>query len=262
MDTVTFTTAQGVNLFALLATVMWHAIRIGAALQVLPFIGGRGMPRQARLIIVLATSAALSGVLPVPPPAAVDALTVLSVLREFAIGAAIGLVLRLAFETGILAGQFISQSMALSFATMADPANQGQMSVLSLWFYLVFGLMFFTLDAHLALVQLLLDSYRMQPIGAPFADFSAFLAVVPGFFATVLRVSVLLSLPVTVALLAVNIVVGVLSRAAPQFNPIQIGMPLALLVGLALLVVVARELLHPVEALFGQAFEAARALTG
>lgn len=262
MDTVTLVTAQGVNLLALLGTVMWHAIRIGAALQVLPFIGGRGMPQRARLILTLAMAAALSGVLPVPPPAAVDASTVLSVLREFAVGAAIGLVLRLAFEAGTLAGQFISQDMALSFATMADPANQSQMSVLSLWFYLVFGLVFFTLDAHLALVQLLLDSYRMQPIGSPFADFSAFLAVVPGFFPTVLRTAVLLSLPVTVAMLAVNIVVGVLSRAAPQFNPIQIGMPMALLVGLALLVVLARELLGPVQALFRQAFEAARAVTG
>ena len=262
MDDVTFISAQGVNLFAMLGTVLWHAIRIGAALQVLPFVGGRGMPARARLIITLAVSAALSGMLPVPPPAAVDALTALNVLREFAIGIAIGLVLRLAFEVGILAGQFISQDMALSFATMADPANQSQMSVLSLWFYLCFGLIFFTLDAHLALFKLLADSYRMQPIGTPFADFSAFLAVVPGFFPTVLRAAALLSLPVTVAMLAVNIVVGVLSRAAPQFNPIQIGMPLALLVGLTLLTVLVRELLPPVEALFGQAFEAARAITG
>lgn len=262
MDAVTLVTAHGIDLLALLGTVLWHSIRIGAALQVLPFIGGRSMPQRARLILTLAIAAVLSSLLPLPPPARVDAMTALNVLREFAVGAAIGLVLRLAFEAGALAGHFISQDMALSFATMTDPANQSQMSVLSLWFYLVFGLVFFTLDGHLVLVQLLLDSYRMQPIGSPFADFSAFLAVVPGFFPAVLRTAVLLSLPVTVALLAVNIVMGVLSRAAPQFNPIQIGMPLALLVGLALLVVLARELLGPVQALFGQAFEAARAVTG
>ena len=153
MDDVTFISAQGVNLFAMLGTVLWHSIRIGAALQVLPFVGGQGMPARARLIITLAVSAALSGMLPVPPPAAVDALTALNVLREFAIGISIGMVLRLAFEVGILAGQFISQDMALSFATMADPANQSQMSVLSVWFYLCFGLIFFTLDAHLALFR-------------------------------------------------------------------------------------------------------------
>ena len=99
--------------------------------------------------------------------------------------------------------------------------------VLSVWYYLIFGLLFFTLDAHLALVQLMLESYRAHPIGMPFSDLPAFLAVVPGFFPAVLRAAVLLSLPVTVAMLAVNMVVGVLSRAAPQFNPIQVGMPIA-----------------------------------
>lgn len=262
MDTVTLTTADGINLFAMLATVLWHAIRIGAALQVLPVIGGNGMPRRARLILTLALAASLSTVLPAPPAAAVDAMTALSVLREFAIGIAIGLILRLAFEAGQLAGEFVSQGMGLSFATMADPINDTHSPVLSHWFFLVFGLVFFTLDAHLALVRLLLDSYHAQPIGTPIADLPAFLGSVPGFFSVALRAGVLLALPVTVAMLAVNIVFGVLSRAAPQLNPLQIGLPVALLIGLALLVVLARELLGPVQALFGQAFEAARAVTG
>lgn len=262
MDTVTLVTAQGLNLFAVLGTILWHAIRIGAALQVLPAIGGRGIPVRARLIITLALSAALASVLPAPPPATVDAATALNVIREFAIGVAIGLVFKLVFEVATLTGQFVSQGMALSFATMTDPANQTAVPVLSVWYYLIFGLLFFTLDAHLALVQLMLESYRAHPIGMPFADLPAFLAVVPGFFPAVLRAAVLLSLPVTVAMLAVNMVVGVLSRAAPQFNPIQVGMPIALLVGLAMLAVLAHELLEPVKALFGQAFEAARAVTG
>ncbi|WP_374249605.1 flagellar biosynthetic protein FliR [Thermomonas sp.] len=262
MDTVTLTTADGLNLFALLSMVLWHSIRIGAAIQVMPMIGARGVPRRVRMVFVLALSAALSGVLPPPPPAAVDAATVLNVVREFAIGVSIGLVFKLAFEAGALAGQFASQGMALSFATMTDPANQTSSPVLSIWFYLIFGLVFFTLNAHLAMFQLLVESYRAQPIGQPLADLQAFLGVVPAFFPLVLKAAVTLSLPVTVAMLAVNMVMGVLSRAAPQFNPIQIGMPVALLAGLALLVVLARDLLGPVQALFGQAFEAARAVTG
>ncbi len=261
MDTVTLTTADGLNLFGMLATVLWHSIRIGAAMQVRPAIGGMVSPRRARMLFTLVLAAALSGMLPAPPPAAVDAATALNVLREFAIGLSIGLLIKLAFEAGMLAGQFASQGMALSFATMADPANQTQVPVLSTWFYLIFGLVFFSLNAHVALIQLLADSYRAQPIGKPLADLSHFLSVLPAFFPAVLRAAVLMSLPVTVAMLAVNTVMGVLSRAAPQFNPIQIGMPVALLVGLALLVVLARELLDPVQALFGQAFEAARAVT-
>jgi len=67
---------------------------------------------------------------------------------------------------------------------------------------------------------------------------------------------------VMMALLAVNLAFGVLARAAAQLNPMSLGLPVSLLVGLVLLMLLARELLGPVQALIGQAFSAARAVTG
>ncbi|MFC0677062.1 flagellar biosynthetic protein FliR [Lysobacter korlensis] len=262
MDTVTLTTIDGFNLFAMLATVLWHALRIGAALQVLPMIGGRAVPARARLITTVAIAAAMSTLLPVPPPAAVDAATVLSVLREFAVGLSIGLVIRIAFEAGQLAGELVSQGMGLSFATMADPLSGASSPVLAQWFYLSFALIFFAVDGHLALVRLLFESYAALPIGQPIADLQEFVSLLPTFFSTALRAGVLLALPVMMALLAVNLAFGVLSKAAAQLNPIAIGLPVALLVGLLLLSLLARELQGPVMRLFEEAFLAARALTG
>jgi flagellar biosynthetic protein FliR len=262
MDPVTLTTADGFNLFGMLGTVLWHALRIGAALQALPAVGGRGLPARSRLFLTLAIAAAMSTLLPTPPPASVDAATALSVLREFAVGLSIGLLLRLAFEAGQLAGELVSQGMGLSFATMADPLSGASSPVLSQWLYLSFGLLFFTLDGHLALVRLLFDSYAALPIGQPIADLQAFAGTLPTFFGTALRAGVLLALPVMMALLAVNLAFGVLSKAAAQLNPIQIGLPVALLVGLLLISLLARELQGPVQGLFDEAFLAARALTG
>lgn len=262
MDTVTLTSASGVDLFALLAAVLWHALRIGAALQVLPAIGGRAIPARARLMATLAIAGALASFLPAPPSAAFDAATVLSVMREFAVGIAIGLMLRLAFEAGQLAGELVSQGMGLSFATMADPLSGASSPVLAQWFYLSFALLFFTADGHLALVSLVAESYGPLPIGQALPDRAEFVAQVPAFFSTVLRAGVLLALPVMTALLAVNLAFGVLSRAASQLNPIAIGLPVSLLVGLLLLVLLARQLQGPVQQLFGEAFAAARALTG
>jgi flagellar biosynthetic protein FliR len=261
MEPTTATVIDGLNLFGMLGTVLWHAIRIGAAMQAMPMLGGRSMPMRARLIFTLAISGALSALLPTPPAAGVDAMTVLTVLREFAVGIAIGTILRLAFEAGQFAGELVSQGMGLSFATMADPLSGASSPVLAQWFYLVFGLLFFTFDGHLALVKLLLDSYRALPLGTPLVDVQQFLSVVPTFFSTALQAGLLLALPVIVALLAVNLAFGVLARAAPQLNPVQLGLPVALLVGLVLLMLLARELQGPVERLFDQAFDAARALT-
>jgi flagellar biosynthetic protein FliR len=262
MDAATATTIDGLDLFGMLGTVLWHAIRIGAAFQALPMLGGKAIPARARLLVTLALAASLSTLLPAPPTAAIDAATVLDVLREFAVGIAIGLMLRVAFEGGQFAGELVSQGMGLSFATLANPLSDASSPVLSQWFYLAFGLVFFTVDGHLALVRLLLDSYRALPIGAPLADVQGFLGAVPAFFGVALRAGLLLALPVMMALLAVNLAFGVLSRAAAQLNPMALGLPVSLLVGLLLLMLLARELLGPVQALFEQAFAAARAVTG
>ena len=262
MDTVSLASMAGVDLFGMLSTVLWYALRIGAALQVLPVIGGRGIPARARLMVTLALSAALSSVLPAPPPMAVDAATALGVLREFALGVAIGMMLRLAFEAGRLAGELVSQGMGLSFATLADPLSGASSPVLSQWFYITFALLFFITDGHLALVGLLADSYGGVPVAAPWPDALALLSAVPAFFNTCLRAGALLALPVMMALLAVNIAFGVLARAAAQLNPIAIGLPTSLLVGLTLLMLLMRELASPVGQLFEDAFGAARALTG
>jgi flagellar biosynthetic protein FliR len=260
MDTVTLTTAAGVDLFAMLGSVLWTALRIGAALQVLPMIGGRGMPVRSRLMLVIALAAALSTLLPPPPAAAVDAQTVATVLREFAVGIAMGLMLRLAFEGGRLAGELVSQGMGLSFATLADPQSGTASPVLAQWFYLAFGLVFFAIDAHLALVELLLGSYRALPIGQPLSDPGALAASVPAFFGACLQAGLLLALPVMMALLAVNLAFGVLARAAPSLNPIAVGLPVALLVGLLLLTLTMRGMLEPVRALLDAAFAAAGAV--
>jgi flagellar biosynthesis protein FliR len=59
---------------------------------------------------------------------------------------------------------------------------------------------------------------------------------------------------VMVALLATNLAFGVLARAAPALNPIQLGLPVAVLTGLFLLAVLVGELATPVQALFDAAW--------
>lgn len=262
MDPVTAVAVDGLNLLGLLHLVVWHALRIGAAIQVMPIFGGRSMPMQVRMVVTLVLAGALSTMLPAPPPAAFDALTVLTVIREMAVGIAMGLIIRLAFEAGQLAGEFISQGMALAMATMADPLSGASSPVLSTWFYLAFGLLFFAFDAHLALVEMLFDSYHALPIGTALADPLAVAAAIPQFFGTVLRAGLLLALPVMLALVTVNLSFGILSRAAQALNPMALGLPVSLMVGIFLIGLVFVQLQEPVGQLLLDAFGAARAVTG
>lgn len=258
MDAATQMAIDGQQAFGMIATLLWTALRVGALLMAMPLIGTRALPARIRVIAALALSMALAPLLPTPPAwSGFDAATVLSVARELALGVAMGFMLRLVFEAGALAGELISQGSGLSFAQMSDPLRGVQSGVVGQWFYIAFGLLFFAANGHLAMIALLVHSYEVLPIGTALPDVEASLRIAPEFFSVVLRGGVTLALPVMVALLAVNLAFGVLSRAAPALNPIQLGLPISVLVGLFLIAMLAGELGPPVQRLYDAAFDAA-----
>ena len=263
MDSVTRMAIDGQQAFAIIATVLWTMLRIGAVVTAMPMLGSAALPARVKVMGSLALAMTLAPLLPpVPVWEGFDANTVLSILRELAIGVAIGLCIRLIFEAGALAGELIALGTGLSFAQMTDPLRGGTSGVVGQWFYLLFGLLFFTSNGHLAVIALLLDSYRALPIGSALPDPAAFLAVLPTLMLQVFRGGLSLALPLVVAMLAVNLVFGALARAAPALNPIQLGLPVALLLGLLLLTVLSIQMGPPVQQLFDQAFDAAGKLTG
>ena len=246
---------DGQQAFGMIGTVLWTMLRTGAMLMAMPLIGTRAVPLRIRGLLAGALAMALAPILPTPPPGnGLDAAAVLGVARELALGVAIGFTLRLMFEAGALAGELISQGMGLSFAQMNDPLRGTSSGVISQWFYVAFGLLFFAADGHLAMIALLVRSYQALPIGTPLPDATAMLAVIPDLFVVVLRGALSLALPVIAAMLATNIAFGALSKAAPALNPIQLGLPVAVLLGLFLLAVLAGELAGPIQGLFNQAF--------
>ncbi len=262
MDSATQMVIDGQQAFAMINAVLWTLLRTGALLMAAPLIGTRAVSVRVRVIVAAALAMALMPMLPAPPAQiAFDAPTILTVLRELALGVSMGFMLRLAFEAGALAGELISQGTGLAFAQMSDPLRGVNSGVVGQWFYLAFGLLFFTLNGHLALVSLLVDSYRALPVGHALPDTAAMLAVAPTFFMQVLRAALGLALPVMVAMLAVNLAFGVLGRAAPALNPIQLGLPTALLLGLFLLALLAGELGPPVQRIFDLSFDAARQIS-
>ncbi len=263
MDAATQMVIDGQRAFAMVGAILWTMLRIGAVLTAMPLVGTKAVPARIRVMIAGTLAMALAPMLP-PVPAwnGFDATVVLSVARELAIGATIGFLLRLIFEAGAFAGEMISQSTGLSFAQMSDPLRGVTSGVIAQWFYLGFGLLFFVANGHLALIALIMDSYKAVPIGTALPDPHAFAEVAPTFFLQVLRGGLTLALPMIVAMLAVNLAFGALAKAAPALNPIQLGLPVSVLLGLFLLAMLAGEMGPPVQRLFDATFDAARQLTG
>lgn len=262
MDSATRMVVDGQQAFAIIATVLWTMLRTGAMITAMPMLGSAALPGRIKVMIAIALSVALAPVLPpIPLWEGFNATMVLNIFREVAIGVAIGLCLRVIFEAGALAGEMIAMGTGLSFAQMTDPLRGGTSGVVGQWFYLLFGLLFFVSNGHLALISLLVDSYRALPVGAALPDVDRFLSVLPTLMLQLFRGGLGLALPLVVAMLAINLVFGALARAAPALNPIQLGLPVALLLGLFLLTALSAQMGPPVQRLFDIGFDAARSLS-
>lgn len=246
------------QLLAWLAAWMWPFLRIGGFVLAAPVIGTRAVPVRIRVILALALTAVIA---PDAAPAAVPdplaASAVLTATHQVVIGATIGLVLRLTFFVFEFAGQLVSQQTGLGFASLVDPQTGGQVPVLAHFYIILATLLFFTVDAHLVLIELLARSFTLVPIG-PQGLTAAGAEVILEWTGSLIADGLLLALPVVVALLAINFALGVMSRAAPQLNIFAIGFPLMILFGIAVVLLTLDTLAEAAVQLFSGAFETAQ----
>jgi len=196
----------------------WPFLRVSGFLLTAPIIGTRALPRRVRLLFALALTGVLAPLVPtVPAHAAVAPLGAEGLLiagQQLAIGAALGLVLRMVFVVFEFAGQVIAQQMGLGFAAMVDPASGLQVPVVSQFYIVLATLLFFATDAHLQLVRLLADSFELVPIGATVGG--EMLEDVMRWSGDLFAFALALMLPVVIALLVANLVFAVMTRSAPS----------------------------------------------
>jgi flagellar biosynthetic protein FliR len=225
-----------VTLSDTLLTIMWAALRVGGLLMIAPILGAMFVPARVRVLLAMVLAVAMLpmiGARPEIEPLSVSGL--LAIAQEIVLGLAIGFVLKMAVEAAVLAGQLVSSGMGLSFAMVVDP-QAGGIPLLGRFYLIVASLLLLAANAHLQLIAILAESFRIIPIGsggiAPgeahaIADFGALM------FAGALR----LSLPAVAAMLMVNVAFGVISRAAPTLNLFAVGFPVTLLMGFLIILV-------------------------
>lgn len=216
------------------AFALMHAsLRTGAALALLPALGGQMIPVRVRIGLAGAIGLLVmdSGWAPPVPAEMLGLRGVALVAGELLIGAVAALALHAAFAAAAVAGEWLAQGMGLAFATQIDPAG-APAPVLSGLFALLMWAILLAAGGHLLLIELIVASYRAMPTAAALFE-PARLAAIAGWGGLALASGLIAALPLGVALLLVNLAIGVAARSAPQLNLFSIGFPLALLAGLA-----------------------------
>ena len=206
-------------------------VRIAAAVMVMPVLSGSFTPARVKILLALGLTLVIAPVL--PPASQVSLLSfegVLAVMREVLIGLAIGFVIQLVFDAIALGGQVISMTMGLGFAVFIDRQNGVNIPVLGQFFMMLGMLIFLSLDGHLAVIELLADSFQLLPLMGSGLSQNAIGGLLE-WSSQMFVVAIRIALPAITAMLIVNLSFGVMSRAAPTLNLFAIGFPVAMLLG-------------------------------
>ncbi len=227
-------TLSSTDLDAMLALFLFPFVRILAWLSFDPLLGNKGVPMRMRVALAMVLAIVVTPILPTDTPlrlASGDGVLIL--LQQIAIGAALGFSLRIVFSAIEFAGQLMGLQMGLSFATLFDPVNGAQTQVIAQFMVLSTALILFAFNGHHLVILALVQSFQEIPIGSTLS--AGGLAMLVHWGGALFAVGLHISLPVTAALLATNLTIGMMSRASPQLNLFAIGFPLTLGVGFVVL---------------------------
>lgn len=205
-------------------------VRPGAMLLAAPALGGRTIPAMARigLTVLLALVMAPTVRMPVGPDAGVG----LVVVREFAIGLALGLAARAIVFGAELAGHIASQQVGFSYAATVDPERGARNTALASLYGLLATFTWLAIDGHHLVFRALHASYEGLPIGGGGVD-ASLLTSVRDVLGLVFVIGVRLAAPVVAVVLIVHVAIGLISRTAPALHFFVLGYPVQIMAGLA-----------------------------
>ena len=240
----------------------WPVLRIGGFILTAPISSETVVPRAVKIALTLGLAFILAPLAAAPAGLSIfSGPGLMAAAQEVLIGIAIGMVVQLAFEALSFAGQSISTTMGLGFATLVDPQHGAQTPVLGQLFMIFGTLTYLSVNGHLVLLGALAKSFRTLPIGGANVD-SNFLLAVAAWGARVFETGLLVALPAVVALVIVNLALGVITRAAPQLNLFGIGFTITLLAGFIVLIVGLDGLMVGISSLIDGALSAVYELVG
>ncbi|MEM6985330.1 MAG: flagellar biosynthetic protein FliR [Pseudomonadota bacterium] len=250
------------QLGAWVGSFVWPFIRIGAMLLANPVFGSRSVPLRVRIVLAAALTVMVSPLVGLIAP--IDPLSAQGLwitLNEILIGLAMGLALALVFSVFVMAGEQMANAMGLGFASMVDPLNGANVPIVSQFLQIIAFLLFFALSGHTLVIELMVSSFELMPVGQSVVSLAAVRALT-AWASQMFVGAALLSIPVIAMLLLVYVALGVMTRAAPQMNIFSVGFPLTILSGFVTIMMVMPTLEGHFSSLMLQSLELVRTVLG
>ncbi|MGL6070820.1 flagellar biosynthetic protein FliR [Craterilacuibacter sp.] len=248
-----------VEINALVSFFVWPFARILGMMLAEPIFSSRSIPRRFKGGFALMLTVVVAPLLPpMPEVPLVSAAGVAILLNQLLIGIMIGFVMRLVMTVVEMAGMIASAQMGLGFAMFFDPQHSASVPALSRLLSMFVTLLYLAFNGPQIVLSVLLDSFSTLPVGVSVPADS--LQALANWGGHIFSWGLWLSLPVVAALLVTNLAIGVMTRAAPQFNIFAFGFPLTLMIGFVALYLAVPLMVPALETVYRESFEFVRAI--
>ncbi len=162
----------------------------------------------------------------------------LSIILNIAVGAMMGYMAQLILAAVEAGGDMINMQMGLSSAMVLDPTTSSQVSLVGKYFGLVGLLIFLKIGGAYWLFEAFQRSFEIFPIYSTSIPLAKIVNIdyLISMSSNVLYVGLQIASPVLLATLGQDIILGVISKTAPQVNVFQLSFLFKPVFGAAILI--------------------------
>lgn len=194
--------------------------RLIAAFAVAPPFGGSFIPIRVRVAIAASVSFVVAPLHVGEVPVEVASLTA-AVAYQVVVGALFGYVVQLLLSAPIVAGTMIDFLAGFSAGGVFDPFSNSSATPAGRLNQLIALVILISLEGHLLIIRGVVRSYEAAPLHGLRMDSVA--TVLSEGVGQLMLAAIEVALPVLVALLLTEVVLGLAARAAPRLNVMVVG---------------------------------------
>lgn len=213
--------------------VFCTALRLGVLLVMAPMFSSLGGLVTVRVLLTLALSLTLVAGLDVPPPRLPLEMgpILLAGMAELVTGLMMAFGVFAAFAAFAVAGKILDVQTGFGLGNIYDPVTRAGAPLFATLLNMAAVAVFFGVDAHHALLRGMAFSLQQVPPGSGFRTLDVEAAIRQ--FGLMFSLGVAMVIPVMLCLLLAETGLAVVSRVLPQMNVFVVGVPVKIVVGLA-----------------------------
>jgi flagellar biosynthetic protein FliR len=233
--------------------------RISSFLIVAPIFSSRTIPTPFKIGLAFFISLIVFLTIGFDTSVTADATYILAIMREILAGLLIGYTAYIFFTIVQTAGGLMDLQMGFAMANIIDPISGVTAPIMGNLKYMLLMLVFLSINGHHYLLSAIMDSYKWLPLDNKLfqvyygGNITQFLIRT---FADTFLLAIQISAPIVVAMLLTDFGLALLARTAPQYNVFVIGIPIKIIIGLAMLVILLPGFSALFQIVFDQMFQA------